>query len=127
MTTYGSVELKEEGFDRLPKGEAVPIPLAPGAPVPLVLANHKFHMVVEDGLYLVDESGLRQPLHPGRNIVGRDLQCDVVLGASLKDVSRKHLLVETQGEALVHLTDISSLGTFVPCEYLEEKPVRARA
>jgi hypothetical protein len=130
MTTYGSTSgstrLRDEGFTQLRKGEAVEIPLWPQEPLVLVLANHPFYVVSEGGLYLVDEANQRYPLRSGRNIVGRDPQCDTVVDAAFKDVSRKHLLIETQGEAALRLTDISSLGTAVPVERLTEAVRSAR-
>ena len=125
--TAGSADFNEEGFDRLPKGEPVAIMLRPNEALPVVLADHKCHLVMDGGLALLDTSGQRRALGAGRNIVGRDQQCDVVIDRDFKNVSRKHLLIETDGESLVRLTDISSLGTWVPCECLAAGEARARA
>jgi hypothetical protein len=41
------------------------------------------------------------------------------MGANLRDVSRKHLIVESDGTSVVLLTDISSHGTWVHPKYLD--------
>lgn len=122
----GSVDLPEDGFARLPKGEPVAVLLKPNEPLAVVLADHRLHLVMDSSLALVDAVGQRRELRAGRNIVGRDGQCDVVIDQNFKNVSRKHLLIETEGESVVRLTDISSLGTFVPCEHLAASEARAR-
>ncbi len=125
--TAASFDFNEDGFGRLPKGEPVAVSLRPNEALPVVLADHKCHLVMDGGLALLDTTGRRRALRAGKNIVGRDRQCDVVIEQDFKNVSRKHLLIETVGESLVRLTDISSLGTLVPCEYLASGDARARA
>ena len=44
---------------------------------------------------------------------------DVVVGAEYRDVSRKYFIVETEDPEVIRLTDISSLGTSIPYEYLD--------
>ena len=43
---------------------------------------------------IVDEHGAVHQLNPGKNIVGRDSVCNVVVTNSLRDVSRMHLIIE---------------------------------
>ena len=43
---------------------------------------------------------------------------DVVVDAQYREISRRHLIVETDGLEVIRLTDISSLGTSVPHEFL---------
>jgi len=100
-------------FCRLPKGESVGVRIERGRPLPLLLYKHRFHIVLEAELQLVDARGHGLRLRPGKNVIGRDTDCSVVVGQELAGVSRKHLIVETEGDRLLHLTDISSLGTAV--------------
>lgn len=109
----------EEEFTRLPKGESVEVPLRPKQSVALLLARHRFDVVNDGGFHLLDESGEEAALHPGKNLVGRDASSDVVIDGDYRDVSRKHLIIEIEGETVLRLTDISSLGSFVPPEFLE--------
>lgn len=109
----------QKEFRRLPKGETVEIALEPNQIVDVLLARHPCSIVLRDRLLFVDERGNDSELRSGRYIVGRDSSSDVVVSSSLRDVSRKHLVVETDGESVVRLTDISSHGTSVPPIYLE--------
>ena len=54
-----------------------------------------------------------------KKIVGKDHRSDLVVGTEYRDVSRKYLIVETEGPEVIQLTDISSLGTSIPHEYLD--------
>ena len=57
-------------------------------------------------------------LRNGKNVVGRSLQSDVGLDPVFRAVSRRHLIVEFGDDDVVRLTDISTLGTFLPHRYL---------
>jgi len=109
----------EQEFHRLPKGETVEIVLEPNQIVDVMLARHPCSLVLRDRLLFVDERGNDSELRSGRYIVGRDSSSDVVISSSLRDVSRKHLVVETDGKNVVRLTDISSHGTSIPPIYLD--------
>lgn len=113
----------EIAFSRLPKGETVELALEPEQAVELLLAKHPCSIVLRDNLIFVDEKGNGSSLHAGRNIVGRDADSDVVINAGLRDVSRKHLIVETDGTCRVKLTDISSHGTSLPPRYLDHTSI----
>ena len=52
--------------------------------------------------------------HQGKNIIGRDAVCNVVVGRALRDVSRMHLIIEPQDDGSIRFTDLSSHGTFLP-------------
>lgn len=106
-------------FGRLPKGETVDIALATNQSVTVILAKHRFSILRNDKFRFIDDSGRDIALRRGKNIVGRDHSSDVVVGAEYRDVSRKHLIVETEGPEVIRLTDISSLGTSIPHEYLD--------
>ena len=110
---------KEAEFSRLPKGESIDIALRANQSLTLLLAKHRFSIVRDDEFRFIDESGKDVALRRGKNIVGRDNTSDVVVDAEYRDVSRKHLIVETGGEEVIRLTDISSLGTSIPNEYLD--------
>ncbi|MDJ0889797.1 MAG: FHA domain-containing protein [Gammaproteobacteria bacterium] len=99
---------------RLPKGEAVSIQFPVGHEVPLFLAGHRFVLVGEEGSSrLVDDNDDGYILQRGKNLIGRDLGNHVVLDSSYRDLSRKHLLIDLADWPVVHLTDMSSLGTFI--------------
>ena len=112
-------ERHEMSFSRLPKGETVEVELEEHHAIELLLAKHQCRILLEDKLMFVDESGQNSELHAGRNVVGRDASSDIVMNAKLRDVSRKHLIVETDGGGQIKLTDISSHGTSLPPEFLD--------
>jgi predicted component of type VI protein secretion system len=63
---------------------------------------------------LVDEHGSKHTINAGKNIVGRDSVCNVVVDTSLRDVSRMHLIIEPLDDGKIRFTDLSSHGTFLP-------------
>lgn len=119
LTTFSPASKKREDFGRLPKGETVDISLLPNQSLTLLLARHRFNIVASDRLHFVDDNGKDIELRRGKNVIGRDLSSDVVVDAEYRDVSRKHLIVEAASSDLIRLTDVSSLGTSVPNEYLD--------
>ena len=84
----------------------------------ILLAGHQFRLIVEGRVYLRDLKGLDYELQPGRNVVGRHPDCEVVLPGDLRNISRAHLLVERVDESTVNLTDLSSKGTFLPADLI---------
>lgn len=110
-------------FSRLPKGETVELALEPGQSVDLLLSKHQCHITLRDRLFFVDGQGNDSELHVGRNIVGRDTASDIVIDGDLRDVSRKHLIVESDGTGHLKLTDISSHGTSLPPRYLDHTSI----
>lgn len=101
-----------DGFATLPRGETVKVRISPKA-MPIMLSRHRFELRMRDELELFDTAGVRHPLRHGRNVVGRDISNDVVVDAGFRDVSRRHLIIETTTPDWLQLTDLSSHGTRV--------------
>ncbi len=114
-----SVNGNEAEFQRLPKGETLEVTLAPEEILRLFVARHECAIVLRDELLFIDADGRETSLRKGRNIVGRDSGADIVLEPKKRDISRKHLLIESEGTDVVRVTDISSHGTWVHPRYLE--------
>lgn len=110
---------RSSDLGRLPKGETVDITLPTNQSVVVMLAKHQFSIVRDSEFRFIDEAGGVAALRQGKNIVGRDQTSDVVIDAEHRDISRKHLIVETEGSQMIRLTDISSLGTSIPREHLD--------
>ncbi len=103
---------------RLPRGETVTARLDAAGELEVLLSRHAIVVVDGERPHLRDENGREYPLEPGRNVVGRQPGCDVVIDAGLRDVSRHHVTVVLSGPGLVELTDFSSHGTFVQAQAL---------
>lgn len=110
---FQQIRKKEPVTRRLPKGEPVMIHIKSGEYVEISLSKHKFRVAVTAGLELIDEEGQHYMLAKGRNIIGRDVECDISLSPTMKDISRKHLIIENLGDNRLKLTDLSSHGTSV--------------
>jgi len=104
----------ELALARLGKGNVVEIPIQPGQSLTLMLSRHLFVLVCGEPWLLIDSHGEDLQLKPGRNLVGRSNDCDVVINERYFAVSRRHALVETETTQALKITDLSSLGTFVP-------------
>ena len=117
------LERHETSFSRLPKGETVEVSLEEDRAIDLLLAKHQCRILLRDRLLFVDQNGHDSELHAGRNVVGRDATSDVIMDADLRDVSRKHLIVESDGMQQIKLTDISSHGTSLPPRYLDHTSI----
>lgn len=107
-----STQAGPDGYASLPRGETVKVRL-PSAPMPIFLSRHRFELIVGPELMLRDDDGEAHPLHAGRNVVGRDLDSDVVVDAGCRDISRRHLIIEASTPDWLQLTDLSSHGTRV--------------
>jgi hypothetical protein len=123
LNDISDMERHEISFSRLPKGETVEIELQRDHAVDLLLAKHQCRILLQDRLLFVDQEGHDSELRVGRNIVGRDATSDVIMDAGLRDVSRKHLIVESDGVGQVKLTDISSHGTSLPPRFLDHTSI----
>lgn len=125
LNLNGARDMEHQGtsFSRLPKGETVELDLEEDSVIDLLLGKHQCRILLQDRLLFVDQSGHDSELHVGRNIVGRDATSDVIIDASLRDVSRKHLIVESDGARQLRLTDISSHGTSLPPKYLDHTSI----
>jgi len=108
------LDLASAAFVRLPKGEAVELAPRANADFEMKLSKHPFTFRNRASRELVDEHGQVYPLANGKNIVGRDAVCNVVVDSALRDVSRMHLIIEPLADGLLRFTDLSSHGTFVP-------------
>jgi len=123
VARFEPAERGEEELSRLPKGETIEIVLQSHQSFALLLAKHRFGISCDEGLHFIDDEGNDSLLHTGKNIVGREAGNDVPIDATYRDVSRKHLIIETDGAHVLRLTDISSLGTFVPPDFLDRTNV----
>jgi hypothetical protein len=119
VTTFTAPAEDATEYGRLPKGETLEISVEPDEPFTLLVAKHKCKILRRDRLLFVDDKGQETTLRTGKNIIGRDAGADVVMDANLRDVSRKHLIVESDGTSVVLLTDISSHGSWVHPKYLD--------
>lgn len=116
--------LSQEEFERMPKGETVEIDIEEDRPVPLLLAKHPFKISVGPEGPMFSGKGVAQcVLRAGRNVVGREAASDVLIDADYRDVSRKHLIIESDGQTGLRLTDISSHGTSIPPGYLDNTSI----
>jgi len=100
-------------FQRLPRGQTVTVRAPVDAGLSILLSRHKFQLFAADTPRLTDDNGVNYPLKAGVNVIGRHPENDVVVGGWYRDVSRKHLMVDTSGDNL-NLTDLSTHGTFLP-------------
>ena len=101
-------------FERLPRGETVQVRTPSSGELAILLSRHQFQLVAADTPRLTDDNGVNYPLKPGVNVIGRHPDNDVVVGGWYRDVSRKHLMVDTSDSANLSLTDLSTHGTFLP-------------
>ena len=111
-------ESSDKDLARLPKGETVAIAMQPHQSLTIMLARYRFLLVSGSPFLLTDDSGHDVKLPAGKSVVGRSSEADVTVDTGYRAVSRRHLMVETGADGLLRLTDISSLGTFVPKDYL---------
>ena len=100
-------------FNRLPKGEVVEFSIGADEEVEILMAQHRCCIAHKGELVFFDERGQDSVLTPGKNIVGRDTSCDIIIDPALRDISRKHLVVEL-ADNVIRLTDLSSHGTSIP-------------
>ena len=87
------------------------------------MAKHRWSIVYGSDVVFIDDQGKDTVLRHGKSIIGRDTNSDIVINSTYRDVSRKHLIVETGHDNLVRLTDISSHGTSVPPAYLDNTSI----
>ena len=123
LNDISDTQRHELSFSRLPKGETVEIELERNHAIDLLLAKHQCRILLGERLLFVDQEGHDSELRSGRNVVGRDATSDVIMDADLRDVSRKHLIVESDGVGQIKLTDISSHGTSLPPRYLDHTSI----
>ena len=119
MTTFAAPTKEGAEFSRLPKGETLEVELEPNTTFSLRLAKSVCGIVHRGRLIFLDDKGQETSLREGKNIIGRDAGADIIMDPNLRDVSRKHLIVESDGSKIVRVTDISSHGTWVDPKYLD--------
>lgn len=103
-----------EPMRRLPHGRAVMLRLEQGREIAIRLARHSFALAHGRDWALVTDDGQRFTLRRGINTIGRSRENDVKVNSTLRNISRRHLLLETVGQDAVMVTDLSSAGTFIP-------------
>ena len=113
----------EVRFERLPRGERVAVRAPRSGVLALFLSRHRFQLELGASPRLVDDNGVKYPLKPGISVVGRHPENDVVIGGWYRDVSRKHLMLDIGKGGELHMTDLSTHGTFLPGPLVD----RARA
>lgn len=111
---------ESDALKRLPKGETLEVELSPDTTFGLRLARCACTIVNRGDLIFVDNNGLETPVRNGKNIVGRDATADIVMDANLRDISRKHLVIDKIRSNVFRLTDISTHGTSVEPRYLAD-------
>lgn len=101
-------------MERLPRGRPVTVRFGPHQSLPLRLARSDFLLVSGSTFLLIDDTGADVRLPARHTVIGRGSTCSVVLDARYRAVSRRHLQIEVDDDGTVHLTDTSSMGTFMP-------------
>lgn len=107
---------------RLPFGEAVEVELPTGRKLDLMMAGHMFRLLGEDPPCLIDQNGVMYFLKPGRNMVGRHPESDVVIDPNFSDISRAHLIIDWRSGTTLSIMDFSSRGTYLPVAALSRVP-----
>lgn len=101
-------------YSALPRGETVCLRFNDSTEMPIRLSSHCFKLKAGKRFQLIDEYGTSYPIRPGKNVVGRHTDCDVVVEPFYRGVSRRHVIVEPVSETVALVTDLSSHGTYVP-------------
>jgi hypothetical protein len=110
---------KTSEFSRLPKGESLNINIGAGQKVNVRFSKHSFQLANGGDSYaIIDDQNREYPLQEGKNIIGRDSVCNVVVDNIYRDVSRIHLIIEPLDDSRVRFTDLSSHGTFLPHRFV---------
>jgi hypothetical protein len=98
--------------ETLPRGQPVAIRM-PDKPIEVLLSDHRFELLRGEPYLFRDALGSEYSLRRGKNTIGRDTHNDIVVNPGFRDVSRRHLIVETLGDDRVQITDLSSHGTSI--------------
>jgi hypothetical protein len=107
--------------ERMPKGEAITVTLAPNEEMEIMLSKHKCKIIAKNGIQFTDQAGRTYTLQKGRNVVGRDTVSNIMMEPTLRDISRLHLVIENFGNNSLQLTDLSSHGTYIPPKFIEHR------
>jgi FHA domain-containing protein len=107
-------------MEKMPKGENVTIRMKAGKEIDVLISKHPCKIIAdESGIKFIDESGRSYTLKLGKNVIGRDSKSDIMMDPNLRDVSRMHLVIETDDTNTLYMTDLSAHGTYIPLKYLE--------
>jgi hypothetical protein len=109
----------DASFVRLPLGESVDLELPLGHDAGIMLAAHVYRLSGDRPPTFVNQNGVTYMLKTGCNMVGRHPEGDVVIDLNFSDVSRSHVILEWNGDAMVRLIDCSSRGTYVDRDALQ--------
>jgi len=107
-------------MERMPKGEVVNVQLQPGKEIDIRLSRHMCRLSAKNGMEFIDQNGKHHPLKEGQIMIGRDAGSTIKLDSGLRDISRLHLMIDYAGDENLMLTDLSSHGTFLAPEVLEQ-------
>lgn len=119
IVTESDTTRNSENLERMPKGECVSVYLNENKTISINLSKHIYKLVGGSPISLQDESGNRYKLKKGKNSVGRDSKCTIPINTSQRDISRLHLMIENDSDNLLHITDMSAHGTFIPPYFLK--------
>lgn len=115
-----SGEYQSGEMEKMPKGENVTVRMKPGKKLELLLSKNRCKIIAdESGCKFIDDAGRIYDLKIGKNIVGRDSKSDIMMDPNLRDISRMHLVIETDETNTLYLTDLSAHGTYLPDKYLQ--------
>jgi FHA domain-containing protein len=107
-------------MEKMPKGENVTIRMKAGKEIDVLLSKHQCKIIGgESSSKFIDEAGRSYDLKIGKNVIGRDSKSDIMLDPGLRDISRIHLVIETDDTNTLYMTDLSAHGTYIPAKYLE--------
>ncbi len=109
-----------EEMEKMPKGENVTIRMKADREINILLSKHQCKIIGgESSSKFIDEAGRSYELKIGKTVIGRDSKSDIMLDPNLRDVSRMHLVIETDDTNTLYLTDLSAHGTYMPTKYLQ--------
>lgn len=114
ISVEAPLDAAQHTFARLPKGEAVMVRPAHDTEFEFKLSKHLFVFRNGRPRTIIDDQGQQHRLAEGKNILGRDAVCNIVVGTNMRDVSRMHLIIEPLEDGTIRFTDLSSHGSFLP-------------
>lgn len=117
-----------DGFARVPQEQTIQVKVHPGDVIRLLLGHHDFDLLVRhqgvSELLDIQEIQARRRYRrryrmvAGRYLIGRDAAADLQIDKEYRDVSRRHLALNTSHEGQIEFTDLSSQGTFIDRKWL---------
>lgn len=108
-------------LERMLKGENVTIALKSGQKIDVYLSKHECKIVAGKPNKFIDEAGRSYELKVGKNTIGRDAKCNIMIDPKHRDVSRTHLVIELDEDNTIYMTDLSSHGTYIPAKYMDSQ------